>query len=120
AAPLGLDFYIGLPPSIPDARLAPLEPPSLWTRLTATPLPLLLASMRRRSVLYRSLIANPGTGFYVDRQRQVVRELELPSGAAAATARAIARAYSAFATGGRELGLRAETIAALMAAATPS
>jgi CubicO group peptidase (beta-lactamase class C family) len=120
AAPLGLELYIGLPRSIPAERLAPLEPPSLWRRLTATPLPVLLASMRRRSVLYRSLIANPGTGFYVDRQRQVVRELEVPSGGGVGTARAIARAYSAFATGGRELGLRAETIAALMAAATPS
>ena len=39
AAPLGLDFYIRLPESIPDARLAPLEPPSLWRRLTGMPLP---------------------------------------------------------------------------------
>lgn len=120
AAPLGLDFYIGLPPSIPDARLAPLEPPSLWTRLTATPLPLLLASMRRRSVLYRSLVANPGTGFYVDRQRRVVRELEVPSGGGVGTARAIAKAYGVFAGGGRELGLRPETVRALMAPAVPS
>ena len=38
ATPLGLDFYIGVPESIPDERLAPLEPPSLWKRLTAMPL----------------------------------------------------------------------------------
>ena len=66
AAPLGLDFYIRVPESIPDARLAPLEPPSLWKRLTGLPLPIVLASMNRRSVLYRSLIANPGTAFYLD------------------------------------------------------
>ena len=66
AKPLGLDFYIGVPEAIPDARLAPLEPPSLWKRLTGMPLPLVLAAMNRRSVLYRSLIANPGTGFCVD------------------------------------------------------
>ena len=35
------------------------------------------AAMNRRSVLYRSLVANPGTGFYVDRERRVVRDLEV-------------------------------------------
>jgi CubicO group peptidase (beta-lactamase class C family) len=61
AKPLDLDFYIGIPESIPDTRLAPLEPPSLWKRLTSLPLPITLAAMNKRSVLYRSLIANPGT-----------------------------------------------------------
>ena len=120
ATPLGLDFYIGLPPSISDARLAPLEPPSFWARLTTLPFPLLLASMRRRSVLYRSLVANPGTGFYIDRHRRVLRELEVPSGGGVGTARAIAKAYGVFAAGGRELAVRRETIAALMAPAVPS
>jgi CubicO group peptidase (beta-lactamase class C family) len=36
------------------------------------------------------------------------------------TARAMARAYSVFATGGRELGLRPETLQALIAPAIPS
>ena len=76
--------------------------------------------MNRRSVLYRSLIANPGTGFYLDPQRVVVRNLEAPSGGGVGTARAIAEAYSVFASGGRELGLRAETIEALRAPAIPS
>jgi CubicO group peptidase (beta-lactamase class C family) len=119
AKPLGLDFYIGLPESIPDARLAPLEPPSLWKRLTALPLPVVLASMNRRSVLYRSLIVNPGTQFYIDPHRVVVRSLEVPSGGGVGTARAIARAYGVFANGGRELGLRPGTIEALTAPAIP-
>ena len=113
AQPLGLEFYIGVPESIPDARLAPLEPPSLWKRLTGMPLALTLAAMNRRSVLYRSLIANPGTGFYVDPRHVVVRNLEVPSGGGVGTARAIAKAYGVFASGGRELGLRPETIEAL-------
>jgi hypothetical protein len=79
------------------------------------PLPLLLAAMRRRSVFSRSLVANPGTGFYVDARRMVVRELEVPSGGGVGTARAIANAYGVFAAGGRGLGLRPETIEALMA-----
>jgi CubicO group peptidase (beta-lactamase class C family) len=43
----------------------------------------------------------------------------VPSGGAVAGARGIARAYSAFATGGHELGLRQETLDLLAAPATP-
>jgi CubicO group peptidase (beta-lactamase class C family) len=120
AAPLALDFYLRVPESIANERLAWLAPPSLWTRLTAMPLPVVLVSMNRRSALYRSLIANPGTGFYLDPERVVARNLEAPSGCGVGTARAIARAYGVFANGGRELGLRPETLAALMAPAIPS
>ena len=120
AKPLEVDFYIGVPDAIPDARLAPLEPPSLWKRLTGMPLSVTLAAMNRRSVLYRSLVSNPGTGFYVDPDRVVVRNLEVPSGGGVGTARAIAKAYGVFASGGRELGLTAETIEALQAPAIPS
>jgi CubicO group peptidase (beta-lactamase class C family) len=115
---LGIDFYIGLPDSVPDARLAPLEPPSLWKRLTGMPLSVTLAAMNRRSVLYRSLVANPGTNFYVNPQHLVVRNLEVPSGGGVGTARAIATAYGVFASGG-ELGLTTETIDALKAPAIP-
>jgi len=120
ATPLGLEFYIRVPESIPDARLAPLEPPSLWRRLTGMPLPVVLASMNPRSVLYRSLISNPGTQFYIDPERVVVRNLEAPSGGGVGTARAIARAYGVFAAGGGELGLRQATIEALTAPAIPA
>jgi CubicO group peptidase (beta-lactamase class C family) len=120
AAPLGLEFYLRLPVSLADDRLAPLEPPSRWKMLTGMPLPVVLAAMNRRSVLYRSLIANPGTGFYLDADRIYARELEAPSGLGVGTARAIARAYGVFAAGGRELGLRPETLAALQAPPTPA
>jgi len=120
AAPLGLEFYIGLPRSIPDERLAPLEPPTLRERLTGLPLAFTVAAMNPLSVLYKSLVANPGSGFYVDEHRRVVRELEVPSGGGVGTARAIAKAYGVFAAGGKELGLRRGTIEALMAPAIPS
>jgi CubicO group peptidase (beta-lactamase class C family) len=120
AAPLGLDFYLRLPESIPDARLARLESPSRWTILKGMPFAVVLASMNRRSVLYRSLIANPGTGFYVDPHRVYARNLEAPSGLGVGTARAIAKAYGVFASGGRELTLRPETIEALKAPAIPA
>lgn len=114
------EFYIGLPRSIPDTRLAALEAPSRFTRLTQLPLSLALAAMNRRSVLYRSLIANPGTGFYVGEDRLPVRALEVPSGGGVGTARAIAKAYGSFAAGGDALRLRRKTIDALMGAAIPS
>ncbi len=120
AKPLGLDFSIRVPESLPDTRLAPLEPPSLWKRLTGFPLPIVLRAMNRRSVLYRSLVANPGTAFYLDRERVVARELEAPSGGGVGSAHAIAKAYGVFAAGGCELGLRPETLEALTAPAIPA
>jgi CubicO group peptidase (beta-lactamase class C family) len=120
AAPLGLDLYLRLPESLPDDRLAPLEPPSRWKVLTGMPLPVVLAAMNRRSVLHRSLIANPGTAFYLDPHRLYARELEAPSGLGVGTARAIAKAYGVFAAGGAELGLRPETLELLKAPARPA
>ncbi len=116
--PLGLDAYIRVPASLPDDRLVSLIPPSHFKMFTGMPPSVVLSSFNRRSVLYRSLIANPGTGFYLDPVRVVARELEVPSGGGVASARGLARAYGAFATGGAELGLRSETLAALMAPAT--
>jgi CubicO group peptidase (beta-lactamase class C family) len=120
--PLGVgdEVYIGTPSSVPDERLAALVPPGLWTRLTSMPLRLTIDAMRPRSVLHRSLVANPGTSFYVDPEHVIVREIEVPSGGAVATARAIATAYGAFAAAGGPLGLRRETLEALAAPATPA
>ena len=39
-----------------------------------------LLALSRRSVLHRSLVANPGTGFYVDPDGFIVRGVEAPSG----------------------------------------
>lgn len=122
AQPLELDFFIGLPESIPDARIAPLEPPRAREQLRAFRLVLMFtfAAMRKRSVLHRALMVNPGTRFYMNAEHQVVRNLEVPSGGGVGNARALARAYGVFASGGQELGLRAETLAALAEPATPS
>lgn len=120
AAPLGIDAHIGTPADIPVERIAPLEPPGLWARLTGMPLRMTASALNPRSVLHRSLVANPGTGFYLDPELVVVRDLEVPSGGGIGSARGIAAAYGAFADGGGRLGLRAETIAALMAPARPS
>jgi len=119
ALPLGLDCYLRVPEALPDERLAPLEPPRWW-KMLAMPPAVLLAALNRRSVLHRALMANPGTGFYLDPQRIYARELEAPSGLGVSSARALGRAYGVFAAGGRALGLRRETLEALAAPARPA
>jgi len=116
ATPLGLDVYIRLPETIPDARLAVISRPGPVQMVTGLPLRFLLDAFNRRSNIARAL---DGSGLPHDRDRTYARNLEIPSGGAVGTARAIARAYSAFARGG-ELGLMPETLTLLAAPATPS
>ncbi len=119
AAPLGEDFYIRLPESMPDSRLAPLVQPSPFRAIAALPFAMLRDALNPRSVLFRSLISNPGTQVAIDRERIFARDLEIPSGGGVGTARGIAKAYGVFAGDGHELGLRAETLGALRAPAVP-
>jgi CubicO group peptidase (beta-lactamase class C family) len=120
ASPFGLDFYIRLPDEIPNSRLATLDSPGVLERLRGFPLRLSLATLYPRSNIFRALIVNPGAGISIDEKRIYARNLEVPAGGGVGTARAIARAYGAFATGGRELNLRPETLQALMAPAIPA
>jgi CubicO group peptidase (beta-lactamase class C family) len=119
ASPLGLDFYIRLPESIPDSRLATLAKPGRLAVPHGFSFRLMLAAFSRSSNIYRALGLNPGSEVVRDAQRIYARNLEVPSGGGVGTARAIARAYSVFATGGGELQLRPETLRALAAPATP-
>ena len=117
-SPLGEDVYIRVPEEIPNARLAILSPPSRLRMLTGFPLRLTLETMNPHSNIYRALVTNPGSAVYQDDQRVYARNLEVPSGGGVGTARGIAHAYGAFAAGGRELGLRPETLDVLAAPAT--
>ncbi|MCB0024870.1 MAG: beta-lactamase family protein [Caldilinea sp.] len=119
ATPLGLDLYIRLPEEIPDERLAPLQLASPISNLRDLPFQAMVAAFIPNSVFSRSLIRNPGTLLAMDEERVYARNLEVPSGGGVGTARGIARAYSAFATGGAELGLRPATLAALAAPPIP-
>jgi CubicO group peptidase (beta-lactamase class C family) len=112
AMPLGIDFYIRLPESIPDERLATIAHPSRMEMLHGFPVKMMLASLNPRSNIVRAL---RGSELPEDRQRIYARNLEVPSGGGVGTARAIARAYSVFGTGGRDLQLRPETLRALSA-----
>lgn len=119
ARPLGEEFYIRLPEAIPDERLAPLVQEGAVRTILGLPFRMLVDALNPRSVLFRSLIANPGTQVALDRERIFARELEIPSGGGVGTARAIAKAYGVFAGDGHELGLRPETLVALRAPAVP-
>ena len=111
ASPLGLDFYIRLPESIPDARLATLAPSGRFAMPRGLPIRFLLAMVNRDSNIHRAM--NVTLGFLgLDEDRIYARNLEVPSGGGVGTARAIAHAYSVFATGGGELQLRPETLQA--------
>jgi len=114
AGPLGLDVYIRLPGDIPNARLATLAPPRKRDMLFGFPPRLLLEVVNRRSKIVRAL---RGSELPIDTERVYARNLEIPAGGAVGTARAIAQAYSVFATGGAELKLRPETLDQLAAPA---
>jgi CubicO group peptidase (beta-lactamase class C family) len=116
ASPLDLDVYIRLPEEIPNARLATIARPGFIDMVCGFPFRLLLDAMNPRSRIVRTL---RGSELPHDDERIYARNFEVPSGGAVGTARAIARAYSVFATGGRELGLRPETRRLLAAPAIP-
>jgi CubicO group peptidase (beta-lactamase class C family) len=116
ATPLGLDVYIRLPETIPETRLAVIARPTTRQLITGFPVRFLLDVFNSRSKISRAL---RGSELPHDERRIYARNLEVPSGGAVGTARAIARAYSAFAMGG-ELGLDQGTLDLLAAPATPS
>jgi CubicO group peptidase (beta-lactamase class C family) len=117
ASPLDLDFYIRLPEEIPNSRLATTRQPKFNVRAMFTlPLSIFLAAINPRSAFRRSLV---GSLFPLDKERIYARNLEVPSGGGVGTARAIAHAYSVFATGGKELGLKEKTLQQLMAPPVP-
>jgi CubicO group peptidase (beta-lactamase class C family) len=121
ARPLEADIYIRLPADIPNSKLATIDKTKTWQLFFGgLPFRLLLTSMDPRSPIFRALLKpNPGPWVPLDDEHVYARNLEVPSGGGVGTARGIARAYSAFATGGHELGLCRETLEALMAPAVP-
>jgi CubicO group peptidase (beta-lactamase class C family) len=111
AEPLGVDFHIGLPHGIPDERIARIRPLSRWRGLLAlryTPPAVTLKMITPGSLLRRSFLSTD-----LDMNERPSLEIELPAGNGVGTARGLARAYSAFAEGGSELGITPETLARL-------
>jgi len=116
ATPLDPDVYIRLPERVPNSRLALIARPRPLDMLLGFPLRFTVEAMNPRSRIVRAL---RGSELAHDEAHVYARNLEVPSGGAVGTARAIARAYSVFASGGYELGLRPETLNLLAAPAVP-
>jgi CubicO group peptidase (beta-lactamase class C family) len=112
ARPLGVDFYIGLRASVSHDRVASIKdfhPVRMLMHFNSMPLGMLLSLMSPWSLTYRSLM-NPRMRRPAEMAGPKYRSIEFPSGGGIGNARSIARAYSAFATGGKELGLTAKTM----------
>lgn len=116
ARPLGIEFYIGLPTSLPDSRIAKMQTPNLLNMLFF----MFIKGDKRSQSFYKALIKketliarmmlNPRVKDVNDR---AFLALENPAYTGVGEARAIAHAYSVFACGGHELGITKETIDAL-------
>jgi len=120
AAPLGLDFWIGLPEGFDLERRATIHGRGPWQLLAHFrdyPRGLLLAMLNPASITRRAF-GNP-TELLVDTNlnRPDVLSVEIPAANGIGEARAVAAAYSAAVTG--ELGLSDDTLEALVNPAEP-
>lgn len=118
AWPLGIEFYIGLPREIPNARLASVrffrlpDPFRMDDNLKA----MYKAMCNPRSLIFRAFTnPRPTPKNLVALWDRSFLALENPAFTGVGQVRAMARAYSVLATGGHELGLRPETLDALSA-----
>jgi CubicO group peptidase (beta-lactamase class C family) len=115
ATKLGVDFYIGLPASIPSSRVASIRgfaKRDLLLNIHTMPWRLVLSIMNPRSLAARSL-TNPKLADPAGLDTPEYRAVELPASNGIGTARAIARIYGALATGGGELGVGEATMRAI-------
>ncbi len=111
--PLDAEFYIGLPDSVPDERLAKVVPVPPLEALLTMPRPLVSGYLNPRSLIYRATLIPRDAAA---NSRATLR-VEQPSDNGVGEVRAVARAYSEFATGGQVLGVTRRTLAELEALA---
>jgi CubicO group peptidase (beta-lactamase class C family) len=119
AQPLGVEFYIGLPAGVGDERLATIKgfdnPLQVLRHANKMPIKFLLSFFNPNSLTVRTM-GNPQVLYKHDNMnRREVRAVEVPSGNGIGQVRALAKIYSEFATGGRQLNLKQETLNALYA-----
>ena len=122
AIPLDLDFWIGLPDSIPEDRIARVQ--ADWYRVKMVvnikkmPTEWVKAFLNPRSLTARTF-SNPAfLGKPARYNEPEMRRLELPAANGHGTARAIATAYGEFAAGGNRLGITPEVANEVASAAT--
>jgi CubicO group peptidase (beta-lactamase class C family) len=121
ASPLDLSFYIGLPPDVPDSKVATIEgfkPLQMLLHMNTMPAGMVLGYMIPRS-LTRRTFGNPKLSSPADFNRPEYRRVELPAGNGIGQVRSMAKAYGVFAAGNHELGIDEDTLKALTAPPTP-
>jgi CubicO group peptidase (beta-lactamase class C family) len=124
AMPLGLEFYIGLPSTVPASRIAEIKayrPVRMLLHMNTMPAGMVLALMNPRSLTSRSLnqIKDKGIRGPADLNKPEIWALEMPALGGVGQVRSIAKAYGEFAIGGRKLGITEETLDALTKPAAP-
>ncbi len=117
ARPLGLEFYIGLPQEVDVERIATITEPPFLQKLWGMPRGMMLGALIPGSQTLRMVI--PGIRSNLVFNTPPYWSVEIPSAGGIGQASSIARAYSVFATGGHELGIKAETLSELQAPAQP-
>ena len=108
AEPLNLDFYIGLPDTVPNEELAKVILPSIGqiiTNLNKIPKKMRKDFRDKESILYQSF--QIPEKFHPN--DSVTHSVEMPSGNGIGDARSIAKVYSVFAHGANEFNLNEET-----------
>ena len=108
AAPLDLDFYIGLPASVDRDRVARLQAFSLRElvfHLNTMPPMFAAAMFNPKSLSARAFVVAEGVKSAADFNRDELRVVEMPSVNGTATARSIAKVYGDAAAGGSGLAL---------------
>lgn len=108
AKPLDLDFYIGLPDSVPNKQLAKVYYPSIMQfifNMNKMPKKMRKDFRNKKSILYQSFKIpekfSPNS--------RATQKVEMPSGNGIGDARSIAKTYSIFASGAKQFGFKGET-----------
>jgi len=121
AGPLGIDFWIGLPESVPEHRLARLQADWYRVKLVANinkmPREFVKNFLDPRSLTARTFSNPMILGMPGKYNEPEMRALELPASNGHGTARAIATAYGELAAGGHRLGISEDVLRDLSRAA---
>lgn len=115
ASELGVDFFIGLPDTVPRERVASIvgfKPVEMALHLNTMPAGMVLSYMWPRSVTARAM-SNPKVKAPADFDMPEWRRVEFPAAGGIGEVRAIARIYAEMASGGRRLGITDEVRAML-------
>lgn len=113
ADPLGIEFYIGIPASVPSDRIATFvggRRVAMALHAHEVPWPVLRRMMNPRSMTFKAFTNPKAITKLPDINTRQLLEVELPSVNGTGTARSLAEVYGDLATGGARLGIGAATL----------